>query len=657
MQQFWNMVWDEAGLIGEKGFSKGEPLSPMESAPAWFPKAKINWAENMLKCRQDDKIAMIQATEPTPENPSPAHKTITYASLYTAVAHTVQALLELGISPGDRVASYSSNCIENVVATLAATAVGAIWVSAAADFGPFGVIERLEQVRPRVLFSIDSMVYNAKKHDHIPKLRQVISGLDKLGLAPEKVVIISLDSQNVEPTGWDASWISWKDFLARGAARIASEPGRAEIPFYRGSFDHPLWILFSSGTTGKPKPIVHRAGGMLIQLAKELVICGDFVPDDVFFYYTTTGWMMWNYLVSGLQIGMTLVLYDGSPLKDPSLLWKLTDELKITVFGTSAKYLEQLAKGYEPLKHHSLASLRMVLSTGSPLAPVQFEYVYSSISPNVTLGSITGGTDICSLFAGMNTSLPVYRGEIQCRMLGMSIKACSEDGKTLLPAGTQGELVCDQHFPCQPLGFWPLEGYGNAEDVTKARKRYYSSYYETVQGVWYHGDHVCITESKMQNGGGVIMLGRSDGVLNPGGIRFGSAEIYQVIDLCFSPTTAASPDLIVTDALVVGQPINNGTDERVILFLRLPEGASLHDALVKAVKSEIRTRRSPRHVPAKILQVKDVPHTLNGKPVEVPVKKLISGAPKSGINASTLRNPECLDEYEALGKSLREELV
>ncbi|KAL0950016.1 hypothetical protein HGRIS_010024 [Hohenbuehelia grisea] len=393
---------------------------------------------------------------------------------------------------------------------------------------------------------------------------------------------------------------------------------------------------------------------MLIQSKKELVICGDLKPDDVFFYYTTTGWMMWNFLVSGLTVGCTLVLYDGSPLRDPAYLWNLTDELGITIFGTSAKYIDHLSKVYVPRDKHLLRSLRQIYSTGSPLAPALYDYVYESIHPKVLLGSITGGSDICSLFAGMCTALPVYRGEIQCRMLGMAVESYTPTG-TVNEPGEAGELVCTQPFPCMPLGFWPLPGYGEGEAEAAAQARFQQSYFPDGSSVWYHGDHVAVTRSRAGNGGGMIMLGRSDGVLNPGGIRFGSSEIYDVIDTCFSASTA-SADQTIIECLAVGQPIDMGTDERVLLFVKLLDGHVLSQELESKIKAEIRARRTPRHVPARIVQVSDVPYTLNGKRVEVPIKKIINGAAIASVNPATLRNPECLLEYTELGKALRAEV-
>lgn len=481
----------------------------------------------------------------------------------------------------------------------------------------------------------------------------MLDGLRIREIVPAKVVIIS-DSNSADLPSWQPGWISWQNFLSQGAHSRAESPWE-DIPWHRTHFDWPLWILFSSGTTGLPKPIVHRAGGMLLQSNKEHIICSEIGPDDVFFYYTSCGWMMYNYLISALATGCTIVLYDGSPLYTKEYLWKLVDDLGITIFGTSAKYLDSLSRIYHPREHHQLTTLRHIYSTGSPLSGKLYDFIYQHIHPNVLVGSITGGTDICSLFAGQNTALPVFRGEIQCRMLGMAVQAFSQHG-TPVPSGEAGELVCTKPFPCQPLGFWPLPGYGDDTSVHKASVRYKQSYFETFDsGVWYHGDHVIITPSRGGNAGGLIMLGRSDGVLNPGGVRFGSSEIYDVLEHYFSETSPSiSPDFVIHDALVIGQSINKNTDERVILFVKLGNGVKLSDQLVKALQMQIRAKRSPRHVPEKIIQVADIPHTLNGKRVEVPVKKIINGASLGGINLSTLQNPDCLLEFVHLAKELRE---
>lgn len=641
---FWAAVWDATSIIGEKGSHVVDESVNISENPPWFLEARVNWAENMLHCRSGDKIALIQATESTPVNPNPPLRRCSYAELYESVSQIVSALLANGIKPGDRVASYSSNCIENVALCLATTAIGAIWVSAAADFGPAGVLERFEQVQPAFIFAVDAVVYNAKVHDHLSKLSTLLSGLENQSAAP-KVVIIHPIPYPDDRSRWQEGWVSWDDFILEGKAQKLGHTSSGEIKWYRASFDWPLWILFSSGSTGRPKAIVHRSGGMLLQAKKEFVICGDLQSDDVFFYYTTTGWMMYNFLISGLSLGCTLVLYDGSPLRDPAFLWKLTDDLQISVFGTSAKYLDQLSKGYKPREHHNLSSLRHIYSTGSPLSAALFDYVYENIHPNVLLGSITGGTDICSLFAGMCSALPVYRGEIQCRMLGLAVESYSETG-ILNGPDEAGELVCLKPFPCMPAGFWPLPGFGTDDQVAAARAKYHQAYFAEMDGVWYHGDHVVITRSRAGNGGGLIMLGRSDGVLNPGGVRFGSAELYDVLDTAFCSTGK------ILDCLAIGQTIG-GSDERVILFVKLPDGQDLSPGLERQIKDELRVRRSPRHVPAQIIQAEDIPYTLNGKRVEVLVKKIINGAPLSIVNPSTLSNPECLPFYHDIGMQLR----
>lgn len=671
---FWDAVYDYTRVIGSKeggGPCVDENASP-EDNPFWFENTTVNWAQNALQCRSESKIALVQATEPHPNDPSPVFKTCTYNRLYASTITAASALLKLGVRPGDRVASYASNCIENVVAFLASAAIGAIWTSAAADFAPAGVLERFVQVQPVVLFTVDAVSYNNKLHPHTPKLDQLLAGLEAVNKSPRAVIVIPFNI--AEPVS--TSHTSWDTFLQSGAeARLGwigdsdADASRVEFKWHPTPFNAPLWILFSSGTTGTPKAIVHRSGGMLLQANKELAICAGLTAEDVFFYYTTTGWMMWNFLVGALPLGCTLVLYDGSPLRDPGILWRYVDELGITAFGTSAKYLEQLAKKqYIPNKNHKLTTLRHIYSTGSPLAPSGFDFVYTSIAsspsspePNtqLLLASITGGTDICSLFAGFNSSLPVIRGEIQCRMLGMAIAALDEgtsdaEVKEVEP-GTQGELACLRAFPCQPLGFWPLEGFGSAEEVQKAKERYRDAYFAGgKRGVWYHGDHVIIMPSREGNAGGVVMLGRSDGVLNPGGIRFGSAEIYDVIDVCFSEgTPGLAREMIVVDALCVGQKIGvEQADERVLLFVKLMDGVTLGPELISAIAREVRNRRSPRHVPAKCIQVEDVPYTLNGKKVEVPVRKIINGAPLSAINSATLRNPECLQAYVELASRL-----
>ncbi|KAH9943407.1 acetoacyl-CoA synthetase [Epithele typhae] len=595
IDKFWSAVWDDTDIVGIKGSHVVDTLARPPENPDWFSEAQVNYAENMLRCRSEGRLR-------------------SFKPLYALVADLVSAFLARGLKPGDRIASYSSNCVENVAACLACAAIGCIWVSAAADFGPEGVFERTftgsTKSSPASL-SLSMLWY-------------------KSGLRPE-VVVIRHPFGVTKTDYWNADWTDWDTLVADGATKKLGRTADGEIEWKRLDFNWPLWILFSSGTTGRPKPIVHRAGGMLIQAKKEFVICADLQPADVFFYYTTTGWMMWNFLVSGLSVGCTLVLYDGSPLYDPAYLWRLVDELGITIFGTSAKYIDQLAKVHKPAEHHALTTLRHIYSTGSPLAPHLFDFVYDHIKRDVLLGSITGGTDICSLFAGMCTALPVFRGEIQCRLLGMAVEAFTPAGAAAGP-DEAGDL---------PAGFWPLPGYGNADAVEVARKRYQDAYFSEFEGVWYHGDHIMITSSRAGNGGGIVMLGRSDGVLNPGGVRFGSAEIYDVIEECFAPAATHAAHA-VADCLAVGQNIANNTDERVVLFVKLLEGQTLTEELTKRIKTEI-------------VQVADIPYTVNMKRVEVPVKKIINGAPVSSVNPATLRNAECLGEYERIGVLLRAE--
>uniref|UniRef100_A0A0W0FJZ4 Putative acetoacetyl-coa synthetase n=1 Tax=Moniliophthora roreri TaxID=221103 RepID=A0A0W0FJZ4_MONRR len=636
IDDFWSTVWEETNVIGHMGGHVVDKGAKPSDNPAWFTDARINWAQNMLQCRSSTKLALIQPTEPTLEHPTPPLRSCTYGDLYELVSSLVSAFLENGLKPGDRVASYSSNCIENVAACLATTALGGIWVSAAADFGPEGVLERFEQVQPAFIFAVDAVVYNAKVHDHLGKVSSLLSALDKVTETKPRIVIIhAIPYSQEDRTLWKQDWISWTDFVNSGKKAGLGRDEHDEILWYQGSFNDPLWILFSSGTTGRPKPIVHRTGGMLLQARKEFSICADVTSDDVFFYYTTTQWLD------------DVELPDGSPLRDPAYLWRLVDELGISIFGTSAKYIDTLSKNYRPRENHSLQSLRHIYSTGSPLAPQLYDYVYRYIHPNVLLGSITGGTDICSLFAGMCSALPVYRGELQCRMLGMAVEAFDATGKACL-ADKSGELVCVKPFPCMPAGFWPLPGFGTDAAVKSAGERFRQAYFAEFDGVWYHGDHITITRSRHGNGGGVVMLGRSDGVLNPGGVRFGSAELYDVIEHNFAEE--------VQDCLAIGQSIENGTDERVLLLVKLADGVSLSGSLENDIKAQIRSRRSPRHVPAKVIQVKDIPYTLNGKRVEVLVKKIINGATPSTINPATLSNPGCLEFYFNLGEVLREEV-
>lgn len=497
----------------------------------------------------------------------------------------------------------------------------------------------------------NGVVYNQRHHPLLPLLPRLFTSLSH---PPANTVIINhlpdeLDEKanvGLFLEGWHDGHTKlhkWADFVNNDAT----------VPAYeRIGFNDPIWILFSSGTTGKPKAIVHRCGGMLIDALREHHLQGDITRGDVFFQYTTTGWMMYQYLIAGLATGATVLLYDGSPLKDPATCWNLIDEHDVSVFGTSAKYIEMVSKMYPDVgKKHKLARLRQILSTGSPLAPGLFDYVYENIKADLLLGSVSGGTDICSVFAGRCTALPVFRGEIQCRQLGFYLDSTSPE-----PHNIPGELIVRQAFPIEPVGFWPLpkeylpDGQNIAQaDIDAAQARFLESYFKDDEGNWYHGDFVKITESRGGNSGGLVFLGRSDGVLNPQGIRFGPMDIYSVLE---NPAFAARG---IEETLVVGLLVDGGADEKVILFVKMYEGKELDDECHKLIKGAIRSARSARHVPSRIISVSDIPMTLTGKKIEVPIRKVINGAPVAAINPATLRNPACLEEYVGLGELMRKE--
>lgn len=628
---FWQAVWDEIGVVSSAPASEVLPSEPTMFPPVeWFFGARLNFAENMLKHGRDEDTALISCTERTEDT-----RKTTYRELREKVAFAVRALRKLGIKPGDTVASYASNSAENLIAFLASSAVGAVWTSVAPDFGTAGVLERLLTVRPRVLFSVNAVLYNGKLHDHLGKLDSTIAGLleaqereahpDAGDGEPqakrarhetqsklEHVIVIPYPGSHPEAkdrkdgvAGYnDPQGVTrtlWTDFLASGAPHDGEEPSHTE--FAQLDFNHPLWILFSSGTTGKPKAITHRAGGMLLQFGKEHLLHGGLTRDDVFFQHTTTGWMMWNWLVGALLSGCPVVLYDGSPAFPTSVLWERAAEFGITVFGTSAAYLGMMERrGYYAEGLQDKLKVRAILSTGSPLRAELYLYAEKLIGRPVQVGSITGGTDLCSLFASNNVALPVHAGELQCICLGMAVDVFDSEGHSC-PDMVEGDLVCKRPFPAQPLGFW-----------RQPNERYRDSYYTQYPGVWYHGDLVMRSRH-----GGLIMLGRSDGILNPNGIRFGSAEIYEVLESS-EATAPASPLSKITDSLVVALKTPAKDDEVVVLFLVTADDADW-DAVEQEARRAIRAQRSARHVPAFVRRVQGVPKTLNGKRVEVPVKK------------------------------------
>ncbi|XP_054568694.1 acetoacetyl-CoA synthetase isoform X1 [Eptesicus fuscus] len=603
---FWAEFWKFSGIVSSRMYDEVvDPSKGVADVPEWFAGSRLNYAENLLRHRQNDKVALYVAREGREEVGK-----VTFEELRQQVALFAAAMRRMGVRKGDRVVGYLPNSEHAVEAMLAAASIGAIWSATSPDFGVNGVLDRFSQIQPKLLFSVEAVVYNGRAHGHLDKLQRVVKGLPDL----EQVVVIPYVAPREEV---DISQVPGsvflEDFLLAGRGDQAPQLEFEQLPF-----GHPLFIMFSSGTTGAPKCMVHSAGGTLIQHLKEHMLHGDMSSSDILLYYTTVGWMMWNWMVSALATGAALVLYDGSPLvPTPNVLWDLVDRLGITILGTGAKWLSVLEeRDLKPAETHSLQTLHTILSTGSPLKAQSYEYVYTCIKSSVLLGSISGGTDIISCFMGQNVSLPVYRGEIQARNLGMAVEAWDEAGRAVW--GESGELVCTRPFPCQPTHFW------NDETGSKYRKAYFSKF----PGVWAHGDYCKINPKT----GGIVMLGRSDGTLNPNGVRFGSSEIYNIVE-AFEE---------VSDSLCVPQHNQDG-EERVVLFLRMAAGHAFRPALVQRVRDAIRSGLSARHVPSVILETKGIPYTLNGKKVEVAVKQVIAG--KAVDHRGAFSNPEALELY------------
>ena len=602
-EEFWISVWDFCGILAAtRGKRVFERLSAVPGT-RFFPDARLNFARKLLH-RRDDSLAICFRSEDRVE------RSLTYAELYLQVAEIARGLQNAGIEPGDRVCAYMPNMPETVIAMLATTAIGAIWSSCSPDFGVQGVLDRFGQIEPRILFSADGYYYNGKQHDSLAKLAEIREGLPSV----EKVVIAPLVvSQPMIDTVRDA--VLWHDFSINAD----------NVEFVDLPFNHPLYILYSSGTTGVPKCIVHGAGGSLLQHLKEHRLHVDLYPGDRFFYFTTCGWMMWNWLVSGLASGATLMLYDGSPVyPDENVLFDFAAERGTQIFGTSAKFLDAAAKaGICPRKTHDLRSLRTLLSTGSPLMPESFDFVYGSIKEDICLSSISGGTDIVGCFVGGNPTLPVWRGEIQCRLLGMRVEVRDDEGVVLGP-GEKGELTCSNAFPSMPVSFWN-DSKGD---------RYRAAYFEKFPEVWCHGDYVATTQHD-----GMIVYGRSDATLNPGGVRIGTAEIYRQAEQVNE----------VVESLAVGQTWEG--DVRIVLFVRLREGLTLNESLSEQIRDRIRQNTTPRHVPARVIQVSDIPRTRSGKIVELAVQRIIDGEPAR--NRDVLANPEALDLFVGLSELQR----
>ncbi|RDW94852.1 putative acetoacetyl-synthase protein [Coleophoma crateriformis] len=621
ISDFWAETWHFTGIVASKPFDRVlESNAPMFPRPDFFAGSQLNFAENLLfpanTIIDPNSPAIISATESI-------RFTTTWAELRELVRKCSLALRNLGVQPHDRVAGFLGNHTNTVVAMLAATSIGAIWTGVSPDTGVGAVLDRLVQIEPIVLFADNAVEYNGRFHESITKTRDIVKELTELkAVVLFKTVAsmpVSIDNFVVAKGN---AWI-YEDFL-----QSATSPSGA-LTFTQLPPSHPVYILYSSGTTGKPKCIIHSAAGTLIQHKKEHILHCDIRPTDKVFYFTTCTWMMWHWLISGLASGATLILYDGSPFKPNSnhSMPKLIEELRITHFGTSAKYLSILEQNNAyPIKDGiDLSTLRAIYSTGSPLAPSTFSYVYSAFPATINLGSITGGTDIISLFGAPNPLSPVYKGEIQVRGLGMAITAFDPSGQPS-DAGEPGDLVCTKPFPCQPVGFFGAEG----------EAKYKSSYFETFPGVWHHGDFVRFNPET----GGILMLGRSDGILKPSGVRFGSAEIYNILLKYFAAE--------IEDALCIGRRRETDPDETVVLFLKMVDGQECTEELKDAIRKEVRRDLSARHVPGVIDECFEIPVTTNGKKIEVAVKQILCGM--NVKTSASVANANCLDWYREWAK-------
>lgn len=602
-EEFWRSIWEECGVIGQPGNRVVDDISKMPGA-RWFPDARLNFAENLLQRRgSGDALLFCGEDEATRLH----SRRISHDDLYRAVAALAAALRAEGVGKGDRVAAFLPNIPEAIVLMLAAASIGAIFTSASPDFGIQGVVDRFGQTEPKVLLTVDGYRYNGKSLDIRDKVAAIVASLPSV----KRVIVAGFLNAATDVSAIPAA-MTYEAFVSpfNAVAAIHFEP----LPF-----DHPLYILYSSGTTGVPKCIIHSAGGTLLQHLKEHKLHCDIKPGDRLFYFTTLGWMMFNWLASGLAAGATLLLYDGSPFAEEGrILYDYAARERCTHFGIGAKFVDSCLKaGLQPRYTHDLSAMRVILSTGSPLSPEGFDYIYRDVHPDVLLASIAGGTDIVSCFVLGNPLLPVWKGEIQCRSLGMAVEVLDEQGKPLRLE--KGELACLKPFPSMPVGFWN----------DPKHKKYKAAYFEHIPGIWCHGDFAEITAH-----GGIIIHGRSDATLNPGGVRIGTAEIYRQVEKLAE----------VEESLAIGQDWNG--DVRVVLFVRLKNGLSLDSSLTEKIKKQIRDNTTPRHVPTKIVHVQDIPRTKSGKIVELAVREVVHGRPVK--NAEALANPEALVLFKQL---------